>query len=160
MRAKLDTPNPALEQGQIDEINQNNIKQLTQTLNNTGVFILKDIKTNTTTSLAIAATATKIAAFDTVITSNGGMVDFDFYTTAEVGTGVSWSFYLYVDEKLVSSAGSANPNTAIAVFVALKHKAMLDSGSHRVNVSYSTNGAFPISYNSKDTRLLISETKL
>lgn len=160
MKINLDTPSPEMDQSLQDEMGVNNLKKLRQTINKTGCNVLKDIKLNRATTLAIAATATRIQSFEAVITTSGGLIDLDFYTTAEIGMGVSVSFYLNVDDAVVASCGAANPNAATAMSMSMKHSVALGAGRHRVYITYKTNGAFPISYNSLDTRLLAKETLL
>jgi len=160
MRVQLDTPNPAIPQEELGKIDTNNVLKLQQTINKTGAAVLTDKLLNTATTLAISATQKKIDYFEAVITCSGGLVEIDFYSTFEVGTGVNLKFYLIVDGKQVASMGAANPNAAINVPGSLKYKAKLGEGRHTVYMAYITNGAFIISSDSLDSRLLISETVL
>ena len=161
MKPQLDTPNSAMNPDEVAEINQNNIKKLQTTLQNTGAYVLKNLLLlNSSTQLAIATLAS-IDLFTANVSTNGGLVNIEFYSTFEVGAGVNIKFYLFVDNKQVSSMGSANGNAAaINVYGRLFQSAQMGEGRHTIQVKYTTNGAFHISTDSLDTRLLITETKL
>lgn len=162
MKLNIDTPTPEMGVEESDKLNRDNVAALRKTINATGVFILADVRKNTLTTLAIAAAKTLIQGMEAVVTTGGGVVEINFYTTHEVGAGVSLAFYLYIDGKQnLAMVGAANGGAAaIAVNSTMNYKASLGEGRHTVQVYYTTNGAFPISYNSLDTRLVITETKL
>lgn len=160
MNLQLDTPNNALTQDQIAQINQDNQKKLMTVVNKTGYNILADIVASSQFGYN-NSNYTTLGPFEKSFVASGGLIDISFQATINNPTPVSIFIQLIIDNDTQKTRLlRADAGTGINSPVFLFYKEKMSPGNHNVKIQASSSGAFNLCANSTTAELFIGETLL
>lgn len=151
MPTNLDTPNPAMDQEAIDELQVNNVKKLRTTLNRMGVTQLLLVENKTSTNFT-STTLTVPVNMQGVITTTGGWVDIEFKMPMALSGAIDIAGRLLIDGNVMDFEQYTTPGFSEVLI--LSWHGQLGQGRHNVAVNFAVgSGTAAISTNSSVTRL-------
>ncbi len=160
MQIKLDTPNPAIPQEQLEELNTNNVANLQKTINSTGVFVHKDVILQTATNFN-SATFALVFNMECAFVSSGGFVEAEFQGTIENSTPVQFQIQIVVDNDPNKTRTFQNDSGAVETRLTnLWFKGFLGEGKHNIQIRCKTGGNVVFSPSSLTCEFQVREIKL
>jgi len=152
MKVQLDTPNPAIDSENLDEINTNNVKKIQNTLNKTGINQLLIVDNVTATNFT-SATLTQLLTFTGIVTSSGGWIEVNFKVNAQVTGDFVGQLLIdgIVKDSFLISGAPSNDNVTLA------WRGNLGIGRHSITVNAAVTILAIISNSSSMTRLQVVE---
>jgi hypothetical protein len=156
MPIQLDTPNPAMDQATLDEVQVNNIKKLRNTINKMGVNQLLLVENKTATNFTATALAIPVN-MQGVITVTGGWVDIEFKMPMGQSGAIRLICALLIDGKTKDYINLTSPGFSFTMM--LSYHGNLGAGRHTVAINFAVgSGTAVISESESITRLQAWET--